>query len=103
MAEALSDASTIAVDWDTGINFTVTITASRTLGNPTNGQPGTWRTVLVTEDGTGGWTLAFGNQYKFPNGVAPTIVTTANANNRLMLFCRTASIFELYGSGPGLA
>jgi hypothetical protein len=55
---ALTDASTIAVDWDTGINFTVTLGDNRTLGNPTNGQPGTWRRVQVTQDGTGSRTLA---------------------------------------------
>lgn len=100
---ALTDASTIAVDWATGINFTVTLGGNRTLGNPTNGQPGTWRTVLVTIDSTPGRTLAFGNQYVFPNGAAPTITSTAAANNRLTIFCRTTSIFELYMVGPGLA
>lgn len=100
---ALTDASTIAVDWDTGINFTVTLAGNRTLGNPTNGQAGTWRTVLVTIDSTPGRTLAFGNQYVFPNGSAPTITSTAAANNRLTIFCRTSSIFELYNVGPGLA
>ncbi len=99
----LTDASTITVDWDTGINWTVTLAGNRTLGNPTNGQPGTWRTVLVTIDGTPGRTLAFGNQYVFPNGAAPTIIGTANANNRLTIFCRTTSVFELYGAGLGLA
>ena len=37
--------------------------ASRILGNPTNGQPGTTRTVLVKGDSGTLRVLTFGNQY----------------------------------------
>lgn len=67
---ALTDASTVAIDWDTGINFTLTVTANRTLGNPTNGQPGTTRTVLVQGNDTTDRTIAFDTQYL---GEVPTI------------------------------
>lgn len=100
---ALTDAATIAFDWDAGINFTVTLGGNRTLGNPTNGQPGTWRTILFTQDGTGNRTLAFDTQYVFPNGEAPTLSTAASANDRLMFFCRSSTVFECYGAGLGLA
>lgn len=77
MAGVLSDAATIAVDWNTFINDEVTITADRTLGNPTNGQPGTYRTILVKGDGATGWELIFGNQYlgQIPDVVAITDTT----------------------------
>ena len=86
----LTDAATIAVDWDSGINFQVTLTTNRILGNPTNGQPGTWRTVLVKSDG-GPDTLTFGNQY---GGTVPTIddVTTTQFY-LLMIYCKTSSQF----------
>jgi hypothetical protein len=100
---ALSDAATIAVDWDTGINFTVTLTTSRILGNPTNGQPGTWRTVLVTQPVAGTAVLTFGNQYKFAGGTVPIIGTGNGALSRLAIYCRTASIFEAYMTGAGIA
>lgn len=95
--------ATIALDWDTGINFTMTMDGNYTLSNPTNGQPGTWRTILFTQDGTGNRTLAFGNQYRFPFGENTVLSTAAAAEDRISIFCRTASIFEVYGIGIGLA
>jgi hypothetical protein len=100
---ALTDAATIAFDWDAGINFTVTLGGNRTLGNPTNGQPGTWRTILFTQDGTGSRTLSFDTQYVFPNGDPPVLSTAAGSNDRLMFFCRSSTVFECYGAGIGLA
>ena len=93
----LTDAATIAFDWDTGINFDVTLGGNRTLGNPTNGQPGTWRTIEVIQDGTGGRTLAFGGNYVFKDGTAPTVSAGISAHDRLFIFCATASRFEVYG------
>ncbi len=95
-AVALTDAATIAVDWATFINATVTLGGNRTLGLPTNGQPGTWRTIQVTQDGTGSRTLAYTAGYKFPGGVAPTLSTAAGAIDRLIIYCRTSSIFEIF-------
>ena len=34
--------------------------------------------MLVKQDGTGGRTLSFGSDYKFPGGVAPTLSTGSN-------------------------
>jgi hypothetical protein len=98
-AVALTDQASIALDWDTGINFTVTLGGNRTLANPTNGQPGTWRRVQITQDGTGSRTLAYGNQYVHPGGSEPVLTTTAAAVDVLYLYCRTASIFEVYVGG----
>jgi hypothetical protein len=100
---ALTDAATIAVDWASGINFTVTTTTSRILGNPTNGIPGTWRTILFTQSATGTDVITFGNQYVAPYGTKPIIATGNAAKTRLSIYCRTASIFEVYGMGIGLA
>jgi hypothetical protein len=98
-AVALTDAATVAVDWDTGINFTVTLGGNRTLGNPTNGQPGTWRRLQITQDGTGSRTLAYGNQYVFSGGSEPVLSTAIGAIDVLYIYCRTASIFEVYSGG----
>jgi hypothetical protein len=61
----LSDANPPQLDWDAGINRTLEITTNRTLANPTNGQPGTWRTIYVTSD-DGPDTLGFNSQYIGP-------------------------------------
>jgi hypothetical protein len=95
---ALTDAATVAVDWDTGINFTVTLGASRALGNPTNGQPGTWRTITVSQDGTGSRALTYGNQYQFAGGTEPVLTTTAAAVDFLNIYCKSASVFYVFSA-----
>lgn len=95
---ALTDAATIAVDWDTGIVFSVTLGGNRTLGNPTNGQPGTWRTIIVTQDGTGSRTLAYGANYKHPAGTAPTLTTDIAAVDVLSILCVTSSLFYVFSA-----
>ncbi len=95
---ALTDAATIALDWDAGINRSVTLGGNRTLGNPTNGQPGTWRKIKVTQDGTGSRTLSFAANYKFAGGTAPTLSTTAGDIDTLDIYCDTASVFHVYAS-----
>lgn len=75
---ALTDASTISVDASLSNVFTVTLAGNRTLGNPTNLGQGTY-IFIITQDGTGSRTLAYGGNYKFPGGTVPTLTTTANA------------------------
>ena len=100
-AVALSDAATIALDWDTGINFTVTLGGNRALGAPTNGQPGTWRRLQVTQDGTGSRTLDFATAttYYAAGGTAPSLSSGAGDIDVFYLYCRTTSIFEVYSGG----
>lgn len=80
---ALTDAASIAVDMSAGFNFSVTISASRTLANPTNAKPGQSGIITVTEGGAGGWSLSFGSSYKFANGTTPTLDTVAGRINVL--------------------
>lgn len=87
----LTDAATIAVDWDTFINGEVTVTASRVIGNPTNGQPGTWRTIYVIGNSTTDRTITFDTQYL---GEVPDITDCDSGRAYLlMIYCRTASHF----------
>ena len=96
---ALTDDATIAVDWDSGVNFSVTLEGNRVLGNPTNGQPGTWRTFIVTQDGVGTRTLSYGNQYKFEGGNEPVLTTAAGSVDVLSMFCVSATNFFVWSSG----
>lgn len=90
----LSDAATIALDWASGVNFTVELTTDRVLGNPTNGQPGTWRTVRVTSDG-GPDALTFDSEY---GGAPPTLDDITTTQHYLvMIYCVSTSLF-LVGS-----
>lgn len=62
---ALADQSTITPNLDAARNFTVTIAADRTLGNPTNQRSGQTGEIVVTQDATGARSLDFGSHWKF--------------------------------------
>lgn len=94
---ALTDAATIAVDLNTGINFTVTLGGNRTLGNPTNVKPGQTGVIYVTQDGTGGRTLAFGSNWKFAGGTAFSIDTVAGRVSALSYHCRSSTEITVSG------
>lgn len=87
----LTDAGTVAVDWDAGLNFDLTISANRVLGNPTNGQPRTFRTIVVQGNDATDRTLTFGNQYL---GAVPTLTDIDSTKWYLLtIFCVTTSHF----------
>lgn len=95
---ALTDAATVAVDWAAGIFRTLILTANRVLGNPTNGQPGTWRTILVQGNNTTDRALTFGTQY---GGTPPTMADIDDTKWYLLsLFCVTTTHFLVF-SGDG--
>lgn len=94
----LTDAATIDVDWDTFFTGKVTLAGNRALGNPTNGQPGTKRKILVVQDGTGSRTLSYGGNYKFPGGTAPTLSTGASKTDVLEIFCETTTLFHVHNA-----
>jgi hypothetical protein len=82
---ALTDGATITPDFSLNRNFTLTIGGNRTLANPTNQVAGRSGLIVVTQDGTGSRTLAYGANWKFPGG-APTLTTTASAVDIITYF-----------------
>lgn len=76
---ALVDAPTVTIDMATAFNFSLAITANRTLDNPTNPKVGQSGFIQITQDATGSRTLAYGANWKFANGTAPALSTAANA------------------------
>ena len=82
---ALSDGSTITVDFRAGTHFSVTLGGNRTFGDPDNTGDaiGSSGSIFITQDGTGSRTASFHADYKFPGGTAPTLSTAANAVDRL--------------------
>jgi hypothetical protein len=82
---ALTDAASIATNAADNTAFTVTIADNRTLANPTGLVRGTWYTWLITQDGSGGHTLAYGNLFRFAGG-APTVTAGAGLKSRIIGF-----------------
>jgi hypothetical protein len=76
--QTLTDAATIVWDHSLGMNFTVVLGGSRTLAFPTNGVAGRSGTILVQQNGTGGFTLSYAAGFKFDSDVAPVIGATAS-------------------------
>lgn len=60
--------TTIAVDLAAGINFSLALAANRTLGNPSNALAGQSGFIIVTQDATGGRTLARGSNWRVAGG-----------------------------------
>lgn len=75
----LTDASTITIDLSQSNNFSITLGGNRAFGNPTNIHAGQAGQIVVKQDGTGSRTLAFGTDWKFSGGTAPTLSTAAGA------------------------
>jgi len=88
---ALTDGATITPDFSAGNNFSLTLGGNRTLANPTNLTAGQSGAIVITQDGTGSRTLAYGSNFKFSNGSAPVLTTTANAVDVLVYFVESAS------------
>lgn len=88
---SLTDGATITPNFAAGNNFSVTLGGNRTLANPTNQTAGQHGTIVITQDGTGSRTLAYGSNWKFPAGVAPVLTTTANAVDVLAYYVESSS------------
>jgi hypothetical protein len=88
---ALVDGATITPDFADSNNFSVTLGGNRTLANPTNLTAGQSGVIVITQDGTGSRTLAYGSNFKFPGGTAPTLTTTASAVDVLAYYVESAS------------
>lgn len=89
---ALVDAATVALDWSSGVNFSLQITANRTLGNPSNPVAGQWRTIRLTSD-AGPDMLSFGNQFFGPAVDSPPEPEASVTEYLLSVYCATTSHF----------
>lgn len=88
---ALTSGATITPDGDNGFNFTLTIAHNATLADPSNFDVGRSGLIVITQDGTGTRTLAYGSNWKFPGG-APVLSTAIGAVDVLAYYVVTASL-----------
>jgi len=88
---ALTDGATITPDFAVANNFSVTLGGNRTLANPTNLTAGQSGVIRIAQDGTGSRTLAYGSYFKFPQGTAPTLTTTASAVDVLCYYVESTT------------
>ena len=81
--DALTSASSITIDMGTGNNHSVTLGHNTTFANPSNQVAGQSGSIFITQDGTGSRTAAWGANFKWKGGTAPTLTTTAAAVDRV--------------------
>jgi len=87
----LTDGATITPDFAAANNFSVTLGGNRTLANPTNLVAGQSGVIVITQDGTGSRTLAYGSYFKFSAGSAPSLTTTASAVDVLAYYVESST------------
>jgi hypothetical protein len=87
----LTDGATITPDFSAANNYSVTLGGNRTLANPTNLTAGQSGVIVITQDGTGSRTLAYGSYFKFAGGTAPTLTTTAAAVDVLAYYVESST------------
>jgi hypothetical protein len=87
----LTSASTITPDFSLSNYFNLTLGHTATLANPTNLVAGQSGAIVITQDGTGSRTLAYGGYWKFAGGTAPTLTTTAGAVDVLAYYVESTT------------
>ena len=92
-ATTLSDGASIAWDLESNQVCSVTLAGNRTLSNPTNMKDGATYILIAKQDGTGTRTLAYGANYKWEGGTAPTLSTGANDVDILTFVSDGSSMF----------
>lgn len=80
-AHALIDAPTIVTHCGFGNIHSVTLTASRDMGAPTNAKTGFMYTWVVNTGAGGANALTWNAVFKWPGGTAPTLTLVANTTD----------------------
>jgi hypothetical protein len=76
--QALTPGSGVSWNMSNGNVATLTLGSNATLSNPINLAVGTY-TLIVTQGGTGSWTLSFESSFFWPGSVAPVLSTAPGA------------------------
>ena len=70
-------------DWALTANqvATLTLTANTVFDAPTQMVDGSFYSLIIIQDGTGGWTASWNGVFKWAAATAPTLTTTASAKD----------------------
>jgi len=91
-----SSSNSIAITLGTSNDFKHTFTEATTLANPSDTAiPGQSGSIYLTQHASSPKTLAFGSEYDFAGGTAPTITAANNARDRLDYVVRADAKIEV--------
>lgn len=93
---ALTDGATITPDFSQDSTFTVTLGGNRTMAFPTFPAVGQRVRFIISQDGTGGRTLAWNSGYNWVGGFAPTLDGTANNRETFEGRVISASVIDMW-------
>ena len=84
-------------DWDVSTNqvCTLTLTANTTFDAPTNMVDGAFYSILMIQDGTGGWTASWNTVFKWAAATAPVLTTTASAKDIFVFRSDGTNMYEV--------
>ncbi len=101
--QTLVDGASIAWDMSTGFDYVVTLGGNRAFANPTNTKVGQKGRLIIQQDATGSRTATWGANYKFSNGLAPTLSTAANAVDLFYYDVRSSTYIIITQAGRAMA
>jgi hypothetical protein len=93
----LTDGANIAWDMASGFNASVTLGGNRTLSNPTNTIVGRTGAIVVTQDGTGTRTLAYGTNWEAAGGSFPVLSTAASSKDVIFYWIQSSTSIIITG------
>jgi len=84
-------------DWALNANqvATLTLTANTIFDAPTQMVDGAFYSLIIIQDGTGGWTASWNSVFKWAAGTAPTLTTTASAKDIFVWRSDGANMYEV--------
>lgn len=90
-----------SIDWNVNSAQVaqVTLTGNATLNSPQNEKSGGTYILIVKQDATGGRTLSYGAQYKWPGGIVPTLTPDASAVDVLTFVCDGTNMLGVAAKG----
>lgn len=88
---ALTSGTTITPDFSLGNHFTLALAHNGVLANPTNLVAGQSGVIVITQT-AGSNTLTYGSSWKWSNGTAPTLSTTAGAIDVVNYFVNSGTV-----------
>jgi len=101
--QTLVDAASIAWDMSTGFDYIVTLGGNRAFANPTSTKVGQKGRLIIQQDATGSRTATWGSNFKFSNGLAPTLSTAANAVDLFYYDVRSSTYIIITQAGRAMA
>ena len=83
--------TSVTPDFSTGNNFTLSLTGTTTINNPTNVTAGQSGVIIIIQHASGAYAVSWGANWEFAGGTAPTIPTGANAVSIISWFAQSTT------------